>query len=215
MKLTETESIIEGILFAAGNAVKTEKISDILDIDLKSTRAVITALADKYAAENRGLRIIRLEDSYQMCTRSEYCEYIARLAEPRRNQSLSNAAMEVLAIVAYKQPVTRSVIEQIRGVSCDTLVNKLLERGLIEETGRLDAPGRPMLFGTTEEFLRCFGIESISELPEFEVRQAEEIPTAAVEEDTESGENMPTDTENGGTPPENDDAAMHGENYES
>lgn len=183
MELKEAESIIEGVLFAAGDAVDVEKISDILDIDIKSTRAILTALADKYDREKRGIQIIRLEDSYQMCTRRDYQEYISMLAEPRRSQSLSDAAMEVLAIVAYKQPVTRAVIEQIRGVSCDSLVNKLLEKNFIEEVGRLDTPGRPMLFGTTEEFLRCFGIESIMELPEFEERSADEAELQSDEED--------------------------------
>ncbi|MBE7032320.1 MAG: SMC-Scp complex subunit ScpB [Ruminococcaceae bacterium] len=175
MKLKEAEAIIEGVLFAAGDAVEIERIADILDIDLKSTRALMTALIDKYDEENRGLQIIRLEEAYQMCTRAEYHEYIARLAEPRRAQSLSNAAMEVLSIIAYKQPVTRSVIEQIRGVSCDALVNRLLERGLIEEVGRMDTPGRPMLFGTTEEFLRCFGIGSVTDLPEYEKNSSDEV----------------------------------------
>lgn len=185
MELKEAESIIEGVLFAAGDAVDIEKISDILDIDVKSTRAILTALSDKYDREKRGLQIIKLEDSYQMCTRRDYQEYISRLAEPRRSQSLSDAAMEVLAIVAYKQPVTRAVIEQIRGVSCDNLVNKLLEKNLIEEVGRLDTPGRPMLFGTTEEFLRCFGIDSILKLPEFEERSADELELHA---NTENGD---------------------------
>ncbi|MBQ2931558.1 MAG: SMC-Scp complex subunit ScpB [Clostridia bacterium] len=175
MKLKDAEAIIEGILFAAGDPVDIERISDILDIDIKSTRAVLTALSDKYDEENRGLKIIRLEDSYQMCTRGEYNEYISRLAEPRRMQTLSNAAMEVLSIVAYKQPVTRAVIEQIRGVSCDTLVNRLLERNLIQEIGRLDTPGRPMLFGTNDEFLRCFGISSVTELPDYEKISSEQI----------------------------------------
>ncbi len=176
MKLSDAEAIIESVLFAAGDAVELEKISDILDIDKKSTRVIIDTLIDKYRAENRGLQIIRLEDAYQMCTKAEYHEYIAKLAEPRRNISLSNAAMEVLAIVAYKQPVTRGVIEQIRGVSCDSIVNKLLERNLIEEKGRLDTPGKPMLFGTTEEFLRSFGIEGIGALPEFDERSLDELP---------------------------------------
>ena len=175
MELKQAESIIEGVLFAAGDSVEVEKLSDILDIDTKSTRAIVEALADRYDREKRGIQILRLEDSYQMCTRRDYQEYIAHLAEPRRSFSLSNAAMEVLAIVAYKQPVTRAVIEQIRGVSCDNLVNKLLEKNFIEEVGRLDTPGRPMLFGTTEEFLRCFGIESVTELPDFEERSADEI----------------------------------------
>lgn len=175
MKLKEAEAIIEGILFAAGDPVDIERISDILDIDIKSTRTVMTALIDKYDEEKRGLQIIRLEDSYQMCTRGIYNEYISKLAEPRRAQTLSNAAMEVLSIVAYKQPVTRSVIEQIRGVSCDTLVNRLLERNLIQEIGRLDTPGRPMLFGTTDEFLRCFGVSSITDLPDYEKISSEQI----------------------------------------
>ncbi len=199
MELKEAESIIEGVLFAAGDAVDVEKISDILDIDIKSTRAILTALADKYDREKRGLQIIRLEDSYQMCTRRDYQEYISRLAEPRRSQSLSDAAMEVLAIVAYKQPVTRAVIEQIRGVSCDSLVNKLLEKNFIEEVGRLDTPGRPMLFGTTEEFLRCFGIESIMELPEFEERSADEAELQNNEQDgsdnTRNGNEEPVEFE--------------------
>lgn len=175
MRLNDAEAIVEGVLFAAGDAVDLEKISDILDIDKKSTRAIITALADKYEAENRGIKIIKLEDSYQLCTKPELHDYIAKLAEPRRTQTLSNAAMEVLSIVAYKQPVTRSVIEQIRGVSCDMLVNKLVEKNLIEEVGRLDAPGRPMLFGTTEEFLRCFGIESVKNLPQYDAIGEENI----------------------------------------
>ena len=175
MKLKDAEAIIEGVLFAAGDSVDIERISDILDIDVKSTRAVMTALMDKYDSENRGLKIIRLEDSYQMCTRGEYSEYISKLAQPRRAQTLSNAAMEVLSIVAYKQPVTRAVIEQIRGVSCDSLVNRLLERNLIQEIGRLDTPGRPMLFGTTEEFLRCFGVTSVTDLPDYEKISSEQI----------------------------------------
>lgn len=175
MKLKDAEAIIEGVLFAAGDAVEIGQLSDILDIDTKSTRAIMTALIDKYDEENRGLQIIRLEDAYQMCTRAKYHEYIARLAEPRRAQTLSNAAMEVLSIIAYKQPVTRSVIEQIRGVACDSLVNRLLERGLIEEVGRLDTPGRPMLFGTTEEFLRCFGVGSVTDLPEYEKISSDEV----------------------------------------
>jgi len=195
MELKQAESIIEAVLFAAGDAVDVEKISDILDIDIKSTRALVTALADKYDREMRGIQIIRLEDSYQMCTRRDYQEYISKLVEPRRSQSLSNAAMEVLAIVAYKQPVTRAVIEQIRGVSCDTLVNKLLEKNFIEEVGRLDTPGRPMLFGTTEEFLRCFGIESLAELPEFEEENPEDFAPAQGIENVESGETENTDAE--------------------
>ena len=193
MKLKEAEKIIEGILFAAGDPVDIVRIADILDIDIKSARIIVASLADKYDEDSRGLQIIRLEDSYQMCTRGEYNQYISKLAEPRRAQTLSNAAMEVLSIVAYKQPVTRSVIEQIRGVSCDSLVNRLLERNLIQEVGRLDTPGRPMLFGTNDEFLRCFGISSITELPNYEIISSEQISLdyedgymSAIDEKTEA-----------------------------
>lgn len=177
MKLKEAEKIIEGILFAAGDPVEIERIADILDIDEKSARVIMTALMDKYDEDSRGIQIIRLEDSYQMCTRGEYSEYISKLAEPRRAQTLSNASMEVLSIIAYKQPVTRSVIEQIRGVSCDALVNRLLERNLIQEVGRLDTPGRPMLFGTSDEFLRCFGLSSITDLPNYEIISSDQVAT--------------------------------------
>ncbi len=169
METAKAQAIIEGLLFAAGDSVPLEKIANIIDMDKRRTKKIITDMMDKYDYEHRGINIIRLEDGYQMCTRGEYFEYISLLAEPRRAQSMSNAAMEVLSIVAYKQPVTRGEIEDIRGVSCDSIVNKLLERGLIEETGRLDTPGRPMVFGTTEEFLRCFGLSDLTELPDYDI----------------------------------------------
>lgn len=168
MEIREIQSILEAVLFAAGDAVELEKLADIVDVDKKSLREILKKMMDGYNYERRGVHIIQLEDSYQMCTRGEYHDYVAMLAEPRRKQSLSNAAIEVLAIVAYKQPVTRSMIEQIRGVNCDYVVNRLMERNLIEEKGRLDAPGRPILFGTTQEFLRCFGVAHLADLPEFD-----------------------------------------------
>ena len=158
MDTNKAQAIIEGLLFAAGDSVSLDKIAKI-----------IADMMDKYDYEHRGITIIQLADGYQMCTRGEYFEYISLLAEPRRAQTMSNAAMEVLSIIAYKQPVTRGEIEDIRGVSCDAIVNKLIERGLIEETGRLDTPGRPMVFGTTEEFLRCFGISDLTELPDYDI----------------------------------------------
>ena len=168
MEIREIQSILEAVLFAAGDAVELEKLADIVDVDKKSLREILKKMMDSYNYERRGVHIIQLEDSYQMCTRGEYHDYVAMLAEPRRKQSLSNAAIEVLAIVAYKQPVTRSMIEQIRGVNCDYVVNRLMERNLIEEKGRLDAPGRPILFGTPQEFLRCFGVAHLADLPEFD-----------------------------------------------
>lgn len=168
MEIRDIQAVIEAVLFAAGDAVELEKLADIVDVDKRSLREILKKMMDEYNFERRGVHIIRLEDSYQMCTRGEFHDYIAMLAEPRRKQNLSAAAMEVLAIVAYKQPVTRNTIEHIRGVNCDYIVNRLIERNLIEEVGRLDAPGRPILFGTTQEFLRCFGVAGMEELPDFD-----------------------------------------------
>lgn len=169
MEIREIQAIVESLLFAAGEPVELDRIADIVDVDKKSLREIIKKMMDSYNYEKRGIHIIRLENSYQMCTRGEYSEYVSSLMQPKRKMQLSNAAIEVLAIVAYKQPVTRSAIEHIRGVNCDYIVNRLIERKFIEEVGRLkDAPGRPILFGTTDEFLRTFGIESVSDLPEFD-----------------------------------------------
>ncbi len=168
MEIKEIQAILEAVLFAAGEPVPLDKLADIVDVDKRSLREILKKMMDSFAFERRGLQILRLEDSYQMSTRGEFYDYVARLAEPRRKQHLSNAAIEVLALVAYKQPVTRSTIEQIRGVNCDYIVNRLIERNFIEEIGRLDAPGRPLLFGTTPEFLRCFGISSLEDLPDYD-----------------------------------------------
>lgn len=168
MDIKTIEAIIEGVLFAAGDSVPLEKLSDIVDVDTKTLKSIINNLADRYDHEKSGIMIISLENSYQMCTRPDYNEYISRLAEPKKGHNLSNAALEVLSVIAYKHPVTKTVIEQIRGVSSDTIVNRLVERGLVKEAGRLDAPGRPMLFKTTEEFLRCFNLKSLSDLPDYE-----------------------------------------------
>ncbi len=207
MEIRDIQAVIEAVLFAAGDAVELEKLADIVDVDKRSLRGILKKMMDEYTFERRGVHIIRLEDSYQMCTRGEFHDYIAMLAEPRRKQNLSAAAMEVLAIVAYKQPVTRTTIEHIRGVNCDYIVNRLIEKNLIEEVGRLDAPGRPILFGTTQEFLRCFGITGIEDLPdfesfggseemgdqiemEFEQEQMEETVTSAMTEETLQSEEV-------------------------
>lgn len=168
MEIKQIEAAIEAVLFAAGVPVELDRLADILELDRITTRSILARMIDDYDYNMRGIHIIRLDNSYQLGTRREYYEYIRRLAEPKRSQSLSSAAMEVLAIVAYKQPITKSTIENIRGVSCDTPVNRLLERNFIEEKGRLEAPGRPILLGTTDEFLRSFGLSSVADLPEFE-----------------------------------------------
>ncbi len=173
MEVTELESIIESILFASGDSVSLEKLADIIECEKELVKEAVETLAEKYDYYKRGFKILRLEESYQMATREDYAEYVQRLTEPRVRRPLSVSAMEVLAVISYKQPVTRQQIEQIRGVNCDYAVTRLLEKGLIEEKGRLDVPGRPVLFGTTEEFLRCFGISSLKDLPELEGLQLE------------------------------------------
>ncbi len=159
-------SLLESILFAAGDTVPVLQLSEIMEISEDEVVAVAEKLNQEYMDKSRGLRVIRLEDSYQLCTAEEFFPYIQKLKEPKRRQNLSPAALETLAVVAYHQPVTRSSVEFIRGVNSDGPVNTLIERGLIEEHGRLDAPGRPILYVTTEEFLRSFGLSSLSGLPD-------------------------------------------------
>lgn len=156
---------IEGILFAAGEPVKAAKLAVVLDVPVDDIHAAVKELKEEYDRDRRGFNIIEILEGYQICSRPEYYTYIQEILGEQRNQPLSNAAMEALAIIAYKQPITRGQIERIRGVNSDGCVNRLYERGLIEEAGRLDAPGKPILYVTTQTFLRCFGLKSPDELP--------------------------------------------------
>lgn len=156
---------IEGILFAAGESVKAAKLAVVLDVTIDEVKNAIAELCEEYNREKRGFNIIEILDGYQICSRPEYYTYIQEILGEQRNQPLSNAAMEALAIIAYKQPVTKGQVEHIRGVNSDGCINRLYERGLIEEAGRLDAPGRPILYITTDTFLRCFGLKSPEDLP--------------------------------------------------
>lgn len=160
---------IEGILFAAGEPVKAAKLAAVLDVSVSDVEAAVSELKDEYNGDHRGFNIIDISDGYQICSRPEYYTYIREIVGEQRNQPLSNAAMEALAIIAYKQPVTRGMVEKIRGVNSDGCMNRLYERGLIDEAGRLDAPGRPILYKTTDTFLRCFGLRSTSDLPEIDL----------------------------------------------
>jgi len=166
MGIAEMECAVEAILFAAGNQVKIKDMAAALEQDVNTTKAVVENLMDKYENEKRGIAILRIEDAYQMCTRDEYYEYIKKLFQSPVRQSLSQPMLETLAIIAYKQPVTKGAIEEIRGVNADRAVNRLVEFGLVEEKGRLSVPGRPILFGVTDEFLKVFGYESVSLMPE-------------------------------------------------
>ena len=166
MELKELESAIEAILFAAGDPVPAERICTALEQDRETVDAVCQRLADDYSYERRGIRLIRLEDNWQMCSAPEHASAIRKTLESRKPARLSQTALEVLAIVAYFQPVTRTYIEQIRGVDSAYTVGLLLERDLIQEAGRLAVPGRPIQYRTTETFLRSFGLTSLEELPE-------------------------------------------------
>ncbi|MDD6159568.1 MAG: SMC-Scp complex subunit ScpB [Oscillospiraceae bacterium] len=166
MELKELESAIEGILFAAGDPVPAERICFALEQDRETVDNVCQSLADRYGYERRGIRLVKLENSWQMCSAPEYAPHIRKTLESRKPAKLSQPALEVLSIIAYFQPVTRAYIEQIRGVDSSYTVGLLLERDLICEAGRLSVPGRPMQFKTTKNFLRCFGLTSLEDLPE-------------------------------------------------
>lgn len=166
MEFTKDEAIVEAILFATGDAVEIRDIANVIDKSIEETQALIEGISQKYEEEKRGIKIVQFENSYQMCTNQEYFSYIKNLYSVPQRKTLSPAILETLAIVAYKQPITKNQIEQIRGVSADHAVNKLMEYNLITETGRLDIPGKPILFGTTEQFLRHFGFKSLETMPE-------------------------------------------------
>ena len=158
-------SALEAILFAAGDSVEAGRIAAVLGVGEAAVHEAAAALSALFQREERGIRLVRLEDRYQLCSAPDWSDEIVRLLEKRRSARLSPAALEVLAIVAYYQPVTRTYIEKIRGVDSSYTVSYLSERGLIAPCGRLEAPGRPTLFGTTEEFLRVMGVASLEELP--------------------------------------------------
>ena len=164
LSIPNIESIIEACLFASGDALHIDKLSEITELEVEELRGLIKNMMDKYNYEKRGVKIIRLGDKYQMSTRGEFADYVQKIVEPKKKNPLSKATMEVLAIIAYKQPITRASIEHVRGVNCDNSVSRLLELGLVEVVGRVDAPGRPSLLGTTDEFLRNFAISGLEEL---------------------------------------------------
>ena len=182
MERAKAEAAIEAILFTMGDSVEISRLADVIEEDIKTTKEILAGMQEKYEKEDRGISIMELEDSVQLCTKAEMYEYLIKIAKAPRKYVLTDTVLETLSIVAYKQPVTRVEIERIRGVSCDHAINKLLEYNLITELGRLDAPGRPLLFGTTEQFLRSFGVKSLEELPELNPVQMEEFKQQAEQE---------------------------------
>ena len=179
-QIKNIEGAIEAILYAAGYPVKYTKISEVLGLDLHNTKKLITHMASEFNSEKskRGISLLMFEDTCQFCTKEPYAPYIREALGIRRGGNLSASSMEVLAIVAYNQPLTRTFVDQVRGVDSSYAMNSLIDKGLIEACGRLDAPGRPMLYVTTEKFLRVFGIQSLSELPATETMlpPKEELP---------------------------------------
>lgn len=168
------EAALEAILFAAGEPVALERICLTLELDKATVEALCQRLADQYSYERRGLRLLRMDGSYQLCTAAEYAPLIRKAFESRKPAKLSQPALEVLAIIAYYQPVTRAYIDQVRGVDSSYTVGLLLERELIEEAGRLAVPGRPIQYRTTKNFLRSFSLSSLDELPELPSSSAED-----------------------------------------
>ncbi|BAK48296.1 MAG: SMC-Scp complex subunit ScpB [Lachnospiraceae bacterium] len=182
MNPKECEAAIEAILFSMGDSVSAEALAHAAGISREDVVRVVSGLKDKYSRADSGIQIIELDGSYQLCTKPELYEYLIRIARQPKQQILTDVILETLSIIAYKQPVTRAEIERIRGVSCAHSINKLLEYGLIKELGRLDAPGKPLLFGTTEEFLRCFSVHSTDDLPQISQEKIEEFKEEAARE---------------------------------
>ncbi len=166
MEIEKLKSVIEAMLFAAGREVKQEEIMSILEISAEDLERIVHTLQDEYITQNRGIEIIKINKSYQLTTKREYYDYIYPLFDNRAKPTISTAAMETLSIIAYNPKITRAQIEAIRGVNVDGTIYKLLEFGLIEDAGKLDMPGKPMGYRTTNQFLKMFGISSLDELPE-------------------------------------------------
>ncbi|MBQ3550918.1 MAG: SMC-Scp complex subunit ScpB [Clostridia bacterium] len=166
MTLNEMIPAFEAVLFAAGEPVEIEKFCTVFEVDTETVESVMDMLSDRLEDSGSSVKVVRLDFSYQLCTRKEYAENIRAVLDLRRKAPLSQAALEVLAVIAYNQPVTKAYVEQVRGVDCSGVVSTLVEKGLLEEKGRLELPGRPLLYGTTQNFLRCFGLKNLDELPE-------------------------------------------------
>ena len=210
MDMKEIESAVEGILFAAGEPIQTDRICTAMDLDRATVEAVLQKLMDYYAYERRGIRLVRMEDSWQLCSSPDYAVVIRRAFEIRKPAKLSQPALEVLTIIAYYQPTTRAYVDQIRGVDSSYTISLLLDRKLIEECGRLQVPGRPHLYRTTKQFLRAFHLTSLDDLPEMpdlggegQMRIGED---GQIEDPAESAEITGADTPETADDPEKEEA---------
>jgi len=182
VEIDKTKSIIEAILFSAGRIVETKELMAILELNNEDVDTIIQSMKSEFEEQNRGIEIIKVDNGYQLCSRKEYYDYIYPIFDNRAKPNLSAAALETLSIIAYNPKITRAEIEQIRGVNSDGTIYKLLEYNLIEEVGRLDAPGRPTIYATTKEFLKMFGISTLEELPELPKYKIDENEQIVIDE---------------------------------
>ena len=192
MEIDKIKSIIEAILFSAGRIVETKELMAILELSNEDIDSIMQNMKSEFEEQNRGIEIIKVENGYQMCSKKEYYDYIYPIFDNRAKPNLSAAALETLSIIAYNHKITRAEIEQIRGVNSDGTIYKLLEYNLIEEVGRLDAPGRPTIYSTTKDFLKMFGMSSIEELPElpkYKIDENEQIVIDEIIDDTNKENN--------------------------
>lgn len=184
MNMKTLQSTLEAILFAVGEPVEVERLSQALEVDELLLEQVLENLRAAYDERDSGLCVLKLDNKYQLCSKKEFSDSVRKVLEIKRNTPLSQAAFEVLAIIAYNQPVTKAFVEQIRGVDCSAVISTLCQRSLIEEKGRLDLPGRPLIYGTTPDFLRCFCLTSLEDLPPIpEKDEGENLPAFTAEDD--------------------------------
>lgn len=182
MKENEKEAVLEAVLFAMGEAVSLEKLSAAVESEKEETREILEKMKKGYQKKSRGIQLIEMDGSFQLCTKPVVYDALSRVVQVPQKYVLTDVLLETLSIIAYRQPVTRVEIEKIRGVKCDHAVNKLVEYDLVEEVGRLDVPGKPILFGTTEEFLRHFGVDALDALPEMDMDKKMDFQMEAEEE---------------------------------
>lgn len=185
MNNSELIPMLEAVLFAMGEPIEIERLCVALELDEIVVSDVLAKLQEKYESDEYGICLLKLDNKYQICTKQKYADNIRSVIEVKKNAPLSQAAFEVLAIIAYNQPVTKAFVEQIRGVDCSGVISSLCQKSLIEEKGRLDLPGRPLIYGTTAEFLRCFCISSLDELPPLPENKSEETSSTETSTDEE------------------------------
>ena len=183
MEIKQYQAAIEAILFASGEPVPVSRLALALELDEETTRRIAEDWAQDVNTRDGGMTALRLDDQYQLCSSKAYAGYVRKAMDIRRNTPLSQAAMEVLAIIAYNQPVTKAFVEQVRGVDCSGVIGSLTSKDLIEEKGRLELPGRPLLYGTTENFLRCFNLQSLDDLPPLPEDEKKDEPEAQTAEE--------------------------------